>query len=235
VSFRFFQRRLAVIAPRLRSHGDHSAARRADLAELTPGVLPFLGMAARLQLFAFEQLSAVATLAPDLHAKAVVASAAGAALTRHEGLTDQIRHRDDDPVDAMDPYSDAVRDFANRIAGADWREDLLASYVVFGLLDDFFLRLAGGLPIAFAERTTRLLHEAESESAVASLLKQEIEANPRLSDPLALWGRRLVGDTLLMARSVLRQGAEGDEEVEPIFSEVVAAHTRRMDRLGLTA
>ena len=54
-----------------------------------------------------------------------------------------------------------------------------------------------------------------------------------------MWGRRLVGDTLLVARSALREskahGSRDEERIEPVFTELIAAHTRRMDRLGLTA
>jgi LPS sulfotransferase NodH len=53
-----------------------------------------------------------------------------------------------------------------------------------------------------------------------------------------MWGRRLVGDTLLVARSALHHSnnLDSDEQrIEPIFTELIAAHTRRMDALGLTA
>ena len=207
-----------------------------ELAELTPELLPFLGMAARLQLYAFEALAAVAAAAPGLEAKVAVSSAAGAALTRHAGLVEEIRRRDDDPIEAMRPYADAVAAFAAQVAGSDWREDLLSAYVVFGLLDDFFLHLAAGLPGEFGERSARLLHEDAGERALAVVLQREIGADPRLADVLALWGRRLVGDTLLMARSVLSSGPGAtDERIEPVLTEIIAAHTRRMDALGLTA
>lgn len=69
-------------------------------------------------------------------------------------------------------------------------------------------------------------------------LSEAIATQPGLDDRLALWGRSLVGDTLLIARSALRaaeaNGALGTD-VEPVFTELIAAHTRRMDALGLTA
>jgi hypothetical protein len=42
---------------------------------------------------------------------------------------------------------------------------------------------------------------------------------------------------MLVARSALSlEGRrDGEERVEPIFTELIAAHTRRMDALGLTA
>jgi hypothetical protein len=53
-----------------------------------------------------------------------------------------------------------------------------------------------------------------------------------------MWGRRLVGDTLLVARSALHLSGNritDEERIEPIVTELIAAHTRRMDALGLTA
>jgi hypothetical protein len=42
---------------------------------------------------------------------------------------------------------------------------------------------------------------------------------------------------MLVARSALEQhpAASVNERVEPVFTELIASHTRRMDALGLTA
>jgi hypothetical protein len=54
-----------------------------------------------------------------------------------------------------------------------------------------------------------------------------------------MWGRRLVGDTMLVARGALAIAQTHDRQeearIEPVFTELIAAHTRRMDALGLTA
>jgi hypothetical protein len=47
-----------------------------------------------------------------------------------------------------------------------------------------------------------------------------------------------VGDTQLVARSALLGSgnqADDEERIEPVFTDLIAAHTRRMDGLGLTA
>ena len=78
---------------------------------------------------------------------------------------------------------------------------------------------------------------------LAAMLRASISADPVLASSLAMWGRRLVGNTLLAARSALadvdspgtplHHAAEAN--IEPVFTELIAAHTRRMDGLGLTA
>jgi hypothetical protein len=53
-----------------------------------------------------------------------------------------------------------------------------------------------------------------------------------------MWGRRLIGDTMLVARQSLNLGkhdVSDEARIEPVFTELIAAHTRRMDALGLTA
>ncbi|HRN29645.1 MAG TPA: ferritin-like fold-containing protein, partial [Terrimesophilobacter sp.] len=73
---------------------------------------------------------------------------------------------------------------------------------------------------------------------LAVVIRAEIDAQPTLASSLALWGRRLVGDTLLVARSaadIPQDTAADDERLEPVFTDLVADHTRRMDDLGLTA
>jgi hypothetical protein len=55
---------------------------------------------------------------------------------------------------------------------------------------------------------------------------------------LALWGRRLVGDTLLIARAALRPqtlDAAEERKVEPVFTDLLGAHSRRMSAMGLDA
>ena len=44
-------------------------------------------------------------------------------------------------------------------------------------------------------------------------------------------------DTLLVARAAVSAShvSADDERLEPVFTELIAAHTRRMDALGLTA
>src|SRR5690606_21230384 len=122
--------------------------------------------------------------------------------------------------------------------GDDWYELVTACYLTAGILDDFFLGLASGLPQASAERITEVLSSDSGGDILAAELQAAIDTNPRLASRLALWGRRLVGDTLLVARATLAMPpttAKDEERLEPMVTEVIAAHTRRMDGLGLTA
>jgi len=233
----FTRRRPTVELPRLNQRTPPATV-RVDLHEVMPDLLPYLGQAAYLQLEQFQTLSRVAADTDALAAKEVVSVAAGLAISKHQGIVAEIRRRGDEPAEAMRPFAEEIEGFRALLVGSDWRETLLAALMSGGLLDDFFIRLAGGLPGDVGPRIQQLLGADSGQEALLEVLRGEIAADPQLGSRLAMWGRRLVGDTLLVARSALHLSgnrAADEERIEPIFTELIAAHTRRMDALGLTA
>ncbi|MET4780970.1 ferritin-like fold-containing protein [Glaciihabitans sp. UYNi722] len=209
---------------------------RVDFAELTPELIPYLAQAAYLQLAIFETLTRAVTTAPSTGAKEALSRAAGLSLAKHQALTAEITKKGKVSGETMAPYADRIDRYTRMTAGADWHETLLTSYVTSGLLDDFYRSLADGLPGDTALRVRAIFSDAGGHDLIMNELRTAIEANPRLASRLAMWGRRLVGDTLLIARSALSEQSHPDEaRLEPVFTELISAHTRRMDALGLTA
>lgn len=211
---------------------------RVGLSELTPELPRFLGQAAYVQLSFFESLSRAVIDAPTTASKEAVSRVAGAALARHHALVDAVKKLGRNAADAMEPFVETIDGFQSRTRGSDWAEALLAYYVGAGILDDGFASIAEGFDEDDAERIASILDDRDSLALIASELKAAIEANPKLASRLALFGRRLVGDVLLVARSALNlpeNTAHDDERLEPVLTELIADHTRRMDDLGLTA
>jgi hypothetical protein len=210
---------------------------RVDLAELTPDLVRFLAQAAYVQLSIFETLGSAMVIAPSASAKAAVAAVAQLSLEKHHGLVAELgRHRD--AGHEMEQYAGRIDSFRSATAGADWSEKLIAAHVTAGILDDFFRRLATGLPDDAAERIERLYAAPAGAELLQAEILAAIDRDDHLASRLAMWGRRLVGDTLLVARSALAlppSGPSDEARLEPVFTEVIAAHTRRMDALGLTA
>ena len=235
------------IIPRLTTRGERPSTTKVDIKDLTPELLPFLGQSAYFELGVFESLARAVLIAPDLAAKQALSTAAGRALSKHQGLVAEIRRRGAEPADVMAPFVPALDAFRAEITGADWTELLLSCYLAGGLLDDFFIRLADGLPGEVGPRVAHLLGEDAGAKILATQLAAAIATDAPLASHLDLWGRRLVGDTLLVARSALAFAGAPDqagvatvagpaeERIEPVFTELIAAHTRRMDGLGLTA
>ncbi|MCU1636315.1 MAG: hypothetical protein JWQ68_1554 [Cryobacterium sp.] len=224
--------------PRLKPRGEKRPTTKVDIADLTPEPLPYLGQAAYIQLGMFESLSRAVTTAPDLSAKEGLSTAAGLALSKHHALIAEIRRRGSDPAEVMRPFVPGFDHFRAMTMGDDWYELLLGCYLTAGLLDDFFIRLSSGLPGDVGPRAGQILGEDSGTDVVVSELRGGIAADPKLASRLAMWGRRLVGDTLLLARSAMHASGNTTRDelrIEPVFTELIAAHTRRMDGLGLTA
>lgn len=237
LSFFRRRRRPRATAPVLAPRSDTVAVARVELADLTPPEEAFLGRVGYLTLVLFENLSRAVSAAPTTSAKTKLSAAAAEVLDAHESIVTEMRRIGIDPVGAMDPFRAELDDFQRRTQGADWYEILVTCYLTAGFLADFFEGLAAGLPAGLSERVSRVLDIDKGENLLVEELREAIDASPRLASRLAMWGRRLVGDTMLVARSSLAIGREapGEDRIEPVFTELIAAHTRRMDALGLTA
>lgn len=232
-------RKKRVVVPRLHTRGEANAnVNKVDLAELTPSLEPFLAQAAYLQLTIFETLSGAVANAPSTESKEVVSRAASYSLAKHHGLVAELSRKGVDAGDAMQTYAPRIDEYRRRTRGETWYETMVTAYVTAGILDDFYRRLSLGLPADAARRVADVLDTADGHELIVGELKRAIEADPHLASKLAMWGRRLVGDTQLIARSALALPTIGRSEearLEPVFTELIAAHTRRMDALGLTA
>ncbi|WP_291049372.1 ferritin-like fold-containing protein [Herbiconiux sp.] len=237
--FGFLRRpKVRIDIPRLRPRENVASYPKVNLAELTPEVLPYLGQVAYVQLALFEEVSDAIAAAPTVAAKQALAPAARQALDKHERLVAEIRRRVDTPAEVIAPFTAGIDRYRRLVKGSDWYEQLASVYLTGGILDDFFTLLAAGLPGDVGPRCAAVLDAETGRIAIADILSEAITADPMLGSRLALWGRRVVGDTLLVARSAihLTGNPESDEQrIEPVFTEMIASHTRRMDRLGLTA
>lgn len=225
--------------PRLKPRRESVAqVNRVDLAELTPELLPYLGQAAYVQLALFETLSRAVSVAPTAASKVAVSRVAALALAKHHGLAAEIKRLGHEPGPAMAPFAARIDEYARLTLGADWYEMLVTAYLTAGLLGDFQRQLASGLHADARARIIPLLSGDDGHAFLIDELRSAIDANPRLASRLAMWGRRLVGDTLLIARSSLANVSRtrrDEDRLEPAFTELISAHTRRMDALGLTA
>lgn len=221
----------------LRSRGDAGDTTRVDFEELAPEVDTYLGQAAYLQLGFFETLSELIASTPELARKEALSRAAGAALRKHEELVALIRERGDDPTALMLPFREQLDAFRRATHGSRPEETMLSVHITAGLLDDFYLALSASYGDT-GGRVARILQADNDRQAIVELTSETIASDAEWGSLLALWGRRLVGDTLLVARAALRRTHldPGDvAKVEPVFTELMGAHARRMDAIGLAA
>ncbi|WP_193508915.1 ferritin-like fold-containing protein [Cryobacterium sp. BB736] len=235
--FPWLGRRKPTSRLRPRRHSD-LPVNRVDISELTPPLERYLAHAAYIQLSVFQTLGKAVASAPTTKAKEAVSRATSLILQRQQAIVVELERLGVDAGEAMEPYATSVDHFHNRTLGSDWYEMLMTAYVSAGILDDCFVRLAEGLHGDYPQRMRTILGGQEDQELLATELSAAIDTDPKLASRLALWGRRLVGDTLLIARSALalpENTPATDERLEPVFTELIADHTRRMDDLGLTA
>lgn len=225
-------------ARKLGSREDADDTLRVELSEFAPSITPFLGLTAYLQLELYEASARAVAGAPNLQSKDVLARVAGVSLTKHQRLADEIRRRGHEPHLVMESFTPVIDRYIERIDTSDWHQYILSIYLVGGLFDGFFASLAEGVRDGYRSEAISILNDTTGRDGLRDLLAAEIAANPSIANRLALWGRRLVGDTLLISRHVLTLSdgrAFVESEVEPVFTELIADHIRRMDGLRLTA
>lgn len=233
----FWKKRPAKRTLKLRSRGDMGDALRVEFAQLAPDVRTFLGQAAYLQLGYFETLTRLIRATDDLSEKAALTRAAAAALTKHQGIVAVIRSAGWDATLLMLPFREDLDGFRRKTIGARARETMLSVHITAGMLDDFYLALASSYGET-GRKIAGILGVDDDHNEIVEILRATIEADEEWRSLLSMWARRLVGDTLLVARGALRRTGKGmlnEEHVEPVFTALMSGHARRMDHLGLAA
>jgi hypothetical protein len=214
-------------------------ASKVDLGALAPPLADYLATACSLQHALAAKLSTLSGGAWGSEDADDLGLAAGWAMDRYRRLREVLEDYVEDVPAALAGPRDRLATHLDRMESARWYEGVGTVYVVTGFTRDFWHRLAQG----FAPEVTSLLHDiladTGNEDVMAGVLERFLAVDARYSSRLSLWCRRLVGDTILICRDGLSEAsmARADAEVrlEPVLTDVVALHTKRLDRLGLTA
>ncbi len=211
---------------------------RVEFTDLAPSPEVFLGQSAYLFLRYAESAARHAHDSIDLETESTLAIVAEECFARFSALAGTLDTIKLDRVEAMSPFIAPTREFERRTRGRNWVERLACTWVTMAFLQDFWRRLAQGLPAKIRGEVIAALENDTMIDVLRSELERRIALEPGLRPTLALWSRRLVGDTMLMAESALVHGDNPVADavgIEPVFTELIAAHSVRMDALGLTA
>lgn len=216
------------------------------LAPADDGALALLGMVAYGELGAFARLAADSRSAPVLHQRLALARFAGQALTHLEQVSGRVVELGGDLEATMHPFAGVLTEFDRRTEPSTWWEQMLKAYVGYGVSDDFARVLARGTDPHTAEVVAGVMPGADHADFVIALLADAGADDATLAARLALWGRRLVGESLGAVQRVLADHpdvarllasalpGEADPQ-QKLFTTLTAEHTRRMDRLQLAA
>lgn len=198
-----------------------------------------LARAAYLELILFQELSDLVSDVAGLDAKQAVGQAASEAFERNEALLARIAESSGDPTPRLGRQAELLDHFAERVRGRNTEERLLSCYLMSGFLHDLFRALVEGLPGALRAKVEPLTRDEEEQELLWKLVQASCEGDETVDDRLAMWGRRIVGDAILLVRQMFELGpetADDDREVaEAFIARLVANHTRRMSALGMAA
>jgi len=188
------------------------------------GPLAVLGLLANSELMAFSRLAADSAVAPALRDRLELCRLGA-------------------------PFLGSYVDFDARTPAGSWCERLLKAYVGYGVEDDVARLLATGLDPTTRALVVDVLADDGHANLVVDRLTAAMGQDATLGSRLALWGRRLVGEALGVVQRVVTEHGELRallEEALPradgagvlqqrLFAVLTGEHTRRMERLGLTA
>jgi hypothetical protein len=228
---------------------------KVDLKPYTPEPKVYLGQLAYLLLSNFEILTNELKYSPTTAYKAELSEAATKSFDKYRAISKKLSGLGFDVTDSMDPFVERIDTFHSRTAGIGWYESVIKIYLVSGLLDDFYRRLAIGLPKELREDVEKALSDKTFEKFAKRVLVEGMSGNESLESRLALWGRRLMGDVLLEVRAAFdnkklsgsdkkatltleqerKINLESYSKIEPLVTEMIAAHSLRMDAVGLSA
>ncbi|MDR9396903.1 ferritin-like fold-containing protein [Pontimonas sp.] len=236
--WRFWERKKPSPQWKVRSRAHRKSASRLDLTALVPTAADLLAHASASALLIAGEYARAAREAWSATDRDELVRAEASILSRYETLRGLLAEYTPDPIEAMAEPLERQGDALREMTADAWYERVATCYVVGGFLSDFYRIVAGGLPSGIGHTIIQTVDASEPEELVAGVLARIIAVDDAHASRLSLWSRRVVGDTMLIARSVLRGDTDPSrsaELYEPIFTDVLTEHTRRLDALGLTA
>lgn len=217
-----------------------------------------LALVAQMETVAFLRFAGAAAETTDPERRLQLARLAGASLARQERLLDrsaEVLGTSEAALALYVAFEGAFDEFNARTRASGWWEELVKGYVGHGVAYDFCRIVAEALDPASRDIVVDVIDgELTSESAI-TLVDEATNDDEQLASRLALWGRRIVGESLsvvqvlltdnaslqrLLARAVALRFEGTDDEVPAapsawLFGQLTAEHARRMSRVGLAA
>lgn len=232
---------------------DSGAATDGPVAFQDPGyraaVVDLLGAIAYGEISAFERLADDAKLAPTLGDKLALAKMAAVQFNHVEPLLARMAELGSDPMAAIEPFVKPFDAFHAKTAPSNWLEGLVKAYVGEGLTADFYREVAAFLDADTRNLIVTSLDDTGHSDFVVERVRQAIADDGRVAGPLALWGRRLMGEALSQAQRV---AAERDSlaallaggvdrpgldlvALGRMFNRLTENHAARMAEMGLAS
>ncbi|HEX2892443.1 MAG TPA: ferritin-like fold-containing protein [Marmoricola sp.] len=212
-------------------------------------VVDLVGAIAYGEISAFDRLAEDARLAPTLVDKLALGKMATVQFNHVQPLLDRIAALGAEPMTAMAPFVKPFDAFHAKTAPNNWLEGLVKAYVGDGLAADFYREVAAFLDADTRDLVIASLVDSGHADFVVDRVRRAIERDPKVAGPLALWGRRLMGEALSQAQRVVADRdslaallAGGVDRpgldlaaLGRMFTRLTENHAKRMAELGLAS
>ncbi len=214
-----------------------------DVAAPATGVIDLIGVLAYGELSAFDRMAADARYAPTLSGRVALAQMAAAEMGHFQLLSRFLAQRGVPVVEAMRPFVRPFDAFHDSTAPHSWLESLVKAHVGDGLAADFYREIAEWLDPASRDLVFGVLGDTGHSAFAVREVRRACQDDPKLSGPLALWGRRLLGEALIQAQYVIAEresladliitGSGDLAGIAGLFRRLQMGHGERMKSLGL--
>lgn len=196
-----------------------------------------LALLAYGELISFERMSTDATSAVGLEDTVTLAGLASQSFAHFEELTQHVKLLGQDAIELCRHFEPTFTVLAERTRPRDWHESLMKGFVFGGIMNDLYRVPIEGLPEPGHSLAITVLDDTRASEFVRNRLIVDIQEDSQLASRLALWGRKLVAETLGRARTLLTNPILGVDEARVVdaIPSATANHSRRMSGLGLVA
>lgn len=209
----------------------------------SPAVVDLLGVLAYGELSAFDRLAADARYAPTLSGRIALAQMATAEMGHFRTLSVHLAAIGAQVEMAMLPFAKPFDAFHDSTAPHSWLESLVKAHVGDGLAADFYREIAGWLDPATRDLIFEVLADTGHSAFAVREVRKACQLDSRVAGPLALWGRRLLGEAITQAQYVIAErdtlaeliitGSGDITGIGALFRRLKHGHHERMKSLGL--
>lgn len=142
----------------------------------------------------------------------------------------------------IDSFAAPLADYHSRTAPSNEFEALLKAYVGTGIAADFMREMSSLLDPQTHEFVVDVLSGPQPDGVVVPRLRSVMAQDQAYAGPMALWGRRLMGEALSQAQRVAADrpdllavilGPDDLEGFQQMIARMTSSHSARMRALGL--